>query len=225
MNSSTATNGPTSIDLYAAFGSDVCLNDQRHMQATPFCFTTGSGHQYFLDTARQLFEVVTSDRILAAITQRGEPTDEKLCLRWNPVEDRRYAVMESDPTASDNKPKTNWARNLLAYRGLVFFPCVPGKGANLCTAGWNNPRDGWTWPVWTVPLGASVVRSLLTHPGLARPAGPDASRRALGIAAIFRCQRISVGKPPLQKNQLWPGPTDFLTDRWSPDLAHHGGVR
>jgi len=192
-----------SADLYAAFGSDASTTDGSQMQATPFCFTTGSGHQYFLDTARKLFGVVTSDRINDAIFARTEPMDEKLSLRWDPIEDRRYAVMWSDPTASGNKAKTNWARNLLAYRGLQFFTCVPSK-TGLNTVGWNAESDVWTWPVWTVRLTDSVVRSLLTHPALSTTQDAIGGLGSLGVSAVFRCQRTQVGNPPLHKINFGP---------------------
>ncbi len=43
------------LDLLAAFGSDaVRRRSNDTIEPTPFCFISGSGHQDFLDTARQL---------------------------------------------------------------------------------------------------------------------------------------------------------------------------
>jgi len=192
------------VDLLAAFGCDRCVTETGQMQATPFCFTTGSGHQYFLDTVRQLCGVVSADRIYAALTERCEPSDDKLSLRWDPIEDRRYAAMWSDPTASDNKAKTNWALNLLAYRGLQLLPSAPGRHGRLYTTGWNGDGTAWRWPIWAIPLSEPLVRSLLTCPTTAHSDRIAHECHAQGIAAIFECQRIQVGNPPLHKVNFGP---------------------
>jgi hypothetical protein len=193
-------------DLYAAFGSDACLTKDGKMLATPFCFTTGSGHQYFLDTVRQLFGCVDESRVFSALSTRTDPNDEKLSLRWDPAEDRRYALMWSDPTASNNKPKTNWALNLLAYKGLQFFPSVPITSGELGTTGWSDcvGIQALSWPLWEGHLAVDAIRSLVAHRELvsARPRLSDL--RAIGVCAVFRSERIQVGKPPLHKINFGP---------------------
>ncbi|MDE2507548.1 MAG: hypothetical protein KGM43_10070, partial [Planctomycetota bacterium] len=133
------------VDFFASFGSDACcLKESTQMQPTPFCFITGSGHQYFLDTVRQLTTNLEAARFESALGRECEPDDEKLSMRWDPQEDRRYAHMWSDPTASGNRAKTNWALNLLAYRGLLLTPSVPTSNG-LRTTGWPLVRlSHWT---------------------------------------------------------------------------------
>src|SRR5206468_11895818 len=84
--------------------------------------------------------------------------DEKLTMRWDPLDDRRYALMDRDPTASDNKSTTVWMANLLAYRALAFFPCAPG-GRGLDAAGWNGDAElhQFTWPLWERPLSRDTI--------------------------------------------------------------------
>ncbi len=193
------------LDLYAAFGSDVCSQDKSdQMQATSFCFITGSGHQYFLDTVRQLVEKATADRIKEAVFAQVEPQDETCSMRWDPQEDRRYAVMWSDPTASGNKAKTNWAQNLLAYRGLLCLPSVPGaKG--LQTVGWlTDEEPAWNWPIWAGRISSRVVRSLLSHPFLTQTNTDRGTMSDLGIVAVYRSIRVQVGNPPLHKVNFTP---------------------
>jgi hypothetical protein len=192
-------------DLYAAFGSDVCSQDKTdQMVATYFCFITGSGHQYFLDTVRQLYENVTAARIEEAIFTRVEPQDEKYSMRWDPQEDRRYAVMWSDPTASGNKTKTNWATNLLAYRGLQLLPSVP-RSNGLFTTGWSeNENLAWNWPIWTGRISSCVIRSLLSHPLMTEKSCNREELRSLGVAAIYQSIRVQVGNPPLHKVNFTP---------------------
>ena len=189
------------IDLLAAFGSDACIDERlRHITGTPFCFITGSGHQYFLDTVRQLMEVVNRERIYATLFEPWTYGDEKLSMRWDPLEDRRYALMDRDPTTSDNKSRTVWMANLLAYRALVLFPSA-SRGKHLNTTAWNHLGDihAFTWPFWEQPADLDSIRSILQLPELTA-ANPDTSiLRARGIVAAFRARRIQVGNPPLHK--------------------------
>ena len=91
-------------------------------------------------------------------------------MRWDPLDDRRYALMDRDPTASDNKSTTVWMANLLAYVALAYFPCAPVSRGS-ATAGWTPGKESpaFRWPVWKTPLSADAIRSILTHPALAAP--------------------------------------------------------
>ncbi len=191
------------VDMLASFGSDCCFKENSsQMEATPFCFITGSGHQYFLDTVRQLTSNVDDCQIRQVLLDGTNRHDEKLSMRWDPIEDRRYAMMWDDPTASNNKPTTNWVLNLLAYRGLQLCPTVP-TGRGLEATGWSNGRNpSWTWALWTATASFDVVRSLLAHKVLQRDV-PD-NLGAIGVAAVYRAQRIQVGNPPLHKINFTP---------------------
>jgi hypothetical protein len=105
-------NRRAALDFLAAFASDAHFDAKsERVVATPFCFITGSGHQYFLDTVRQLMQRVTADRVRLVLFAPWTYSDESLALRWDPLEDRRYALMDRDPTASDNKSRTVWMAN------------------------------------------------------------------------------------------------------------------
>jgi hypothetical protein len=193
------------VDLLSAFGSDACGQPKTgQMQATPFCFTTGSGRQWFLDTIRQLMGRVDAKRLEDALFVRAEPSDEKLSMRWNPQEDRRYSVMWSDPTASGNEPKTNWAINLLGYRGLQLVSSAPNFGG-LRTTGWrSDPEPAWRWPIWNGGLPIDVIRSLLSHPLLVTQAPRRNRLSAIGVTALFESSRVEVGSPPNCKINFAP---------------------
>lgn len=188
------------LDFLAAFASDANLHEsptkraQGVLAATPFCFISGSGHQYFLETVRQLMNKVAPDRVRATLFEIWQYQDEKLSMRWDPFEDRRYALMDRDPTDSGNEPRTVWMANLLAYRGLLLFPSVPRRGG-LATTAWSL-RDGepvFTWPIWRAPLGLNTIRSLLLLPELAEEEPEHVVLRARGVVAVFRARRIKVG--------------------------------
>jgi hypothetical protein len=195
----------TVVDLLTAFGSDVCNTRKgNRMEPTPFCFVTGSGHQYFLDTARQLTESVDAARLEAALANPLEPADEKLSMRWDPSEDRRYALMWDDPTASGNKTLTNWATNLLAYHGLQCFPTVPTR-KGLATVGWSSTDDPcWMWPIWVEPISLDVARSLLGNVLRVDKRTGRSELHEIGVVAIYQTTRLQVGNPPLHKVNFSP---------------------
>jgi hypothetical protein len=194
------------LDLLAAFGSDAAVTEKRRVvkvEPTPFCFTSGSGHQYFLETVRQLLTRVTEDRLQEALTEPWVYRDDGLSMRWDPVEDRRYALMDADPGPMG--VRTVWMANLLAYRALVLFPTAP-RGRRLVATGWagDNDEGAFTWPLWTAPLGPPVIRSLLQLREIVadQPDGP--ALRARGIAAVYRARRIKVGSGTNYKINFTP---------------------
>jgi hypothetical protein len=189
-------------DMLASFGAELGAENEKQIVATPFCFITGSGHQWFLDTAGDLMARANETKLREALFERWAYRDEKLTMRWDPSDDRRYALMDRDPTAADNKSATVWMANLLAYIALAFFPCAPTtRGA--ATACWLNNKESlaFRWPVWRDPLSCDSIRSLLAHRGFATSdfAGERAELRARGVEAIFSARRIQVGNPPLHK--------------------------
>jgi hypothetical protein len=187
------------LEMLAAFGSDACLRGSGGLEPTPFSFIHGDGHQYFLDTARQLIANVSADGVQRVLFRAWDYRDEGLSMRWDPVEDRRYALMDRDPTASGNKPRGMWMANLLAYRALALFSSAPSS-RGLRTAGWDARRAVFTWPLWEAPVGLDAVRSLVQLRELGEQR-PDAhALRARGVSAAFRSNRIEVGSG---SNRKW----------------------
>lgn len=181
------------LDQLAALGTDACVDDHGQLQPTPFEFTPGSGHQYFLDDVRKLIGCVTPERIHDTLFRSWSYRDEGLSMRWDPVEDRRYALLDRDP--SPVGARTVWMANLLAYHALALFPTAPGAGRPL-TTGWleEDRREFFTWPLWEFPADRDTVRSLLGLAELVRPRPDAASLRARGIAAAYRAERVVVGR-------------------------------
>jgi hypothetical protein len=185
------------LDLLAAFGSDACREERSDaIVPTPFCFIRGSGQQFFLDTVRQLMEQVTPERVRQTLFEPWAYRDQTLSMRWDPIEDRRYALMDRDPTASDNKSRTVWMANLLAYRGLTLFPCAPGR-RGLATTAWallDDAEPAFTWPMWEFSASPDAIRSLLQLRELTEPRLDQASLLERGVPAVFRARRIKVGR-------------------------------
>lgn len=204
--------GRSSLELLAALGSDACLGEEGRIDPTPFEFTRGSGHQFFLETVRQLVEMADGERVRRVLFEPWDFRDEGLSLRWDPSEDRRYALLDRDPTAGDNKPRTVWMANLLAYRSLALFPTAPTLRSQavtpggLAVTGWS--RDGetlvFTWPLWEFAATPDTVRTILQTPELARERPDMAILRARGIAAVYRSQRVKVGRGIREKLNFSP---------------------
>jgi CRISPR-associated endonuclease/helicase Cas3 len=183
------------VDQLAHFGSDACLDRKRgEIKPTPFSFVNGSGRQFFLDTARQLVSVVDQEKVHSALFEPWRPSDQKLSMRWDPCEDRRYALMAEDPAGGGNEPRTIWAANLLAYFGLGLLPSAPtyrGLGTVAIVDVWENPA--FTWPIWEAFLSPASVSSLLASPELTVQSPLRKTRRDLGVAVVLRSERIEVG--------------------------------
>jgi hypothetical protein len=185
------------LDLLAAFGSDAVrkvdrINRTEQIEPTPFCFITGTGHQYFLDTVRQLVQQVTLQKVRETLFEPWTYGDLRLSMRWDPVEDRQYALMDRDPSGMETR--TVWMANLLAYRALVLFPAA-ARGGRLVATGWaHDDEEGtFSWPLWTIPLGPPVIRTLLQLREIVADPADGAALRARGIAAVYRARRIKVG--------------------------------
>lgn len=194
------TRGP--LDLVASFGSDACCQLRSDaIEPTPFCFITGSGHQFFLDTVRELLNHITPDRVSRALFQPWDYQDEKYSMRWDPIEDRRYALLDKDP--SDTGVRTVWMANLLAYRALALFSTAP-TNRRLDAAGWDSDHRHFTWPIWEHPLSADTVRSLVQLHELVKERPDKVLLAARGIVAVYRSWRLRVGDSMNRKLNFSP---------------------
>lgn len=168
-----------SVDWVSAFATDVAVDNKGNTKPTALHFT--AGQQQFLQMALELANHVTKEDLREAIVgpwryQRPLPV-----MGWDATSARDYALRASNPSL-DKKlgvPGADW----LALRGLVFFPTVPRGNRILTTACAGGWKDGeFCWPLWTVPLTAPVVRSVLRQPIVSMA---PAERTARGIGAVF----------------------------------------
>ena len=184
------------LDFLAAFASDACLRENRDtLDPTPFCFIAGSGHQYFLDTIRQLIPKVDPKRVRRTLFEPWQYRDKTLSMRWDPTEVRRYALTDQNP--SDAESRTMWMANLLAYRALALFPSAP-RGRHLVATAWslggsNGDELVFTWPIWQTPIDFHTLRFLLQSADLAAEQLDSAGLRARSVLTTFRARRIKVG--------------------------------
>jgi hypothetical protein len=189
------------VDFLSSFGVES-IEDKGLIRCTPFCFVTGSGHQYFLETITNLMRQVDSTRIEQCLFHQWCYEDERMSLRWAPIEDRRYSLMWGDP--GGEVAMTVWAANLLAYHGLRFFPLADIQGKLHLPGFIEGKRKDlhFRWPIWKGFLGPETVRSLLAHRSL-RTFEPNQNDKdhlyRIGVTDVFNSERLRVGNPPLEK--------------------------
>jgi len=121
-------------------------------------------------------------------------------LHWEPSEDRRHAYQWHEPNGDPTRKKRGGmlGANRLALEAWPLFPSFP-NGDRITTRGFQgtNARNTyWTWPLWLSCLTVDSVASLLGLPELQDDSPHVGSLRRFGVAAVFRSQRILVGKTP-----------------------------
>jgi hypothetical protein len=189
----------TSVDYLAALGSEAIQAQPNgkpngFMADTALRTMSGAGHQHFLGFMRELARVTTATHLEAALFRTWTHADDGPSLRWDPADDRRYALRWKEP--STDPIRTVRGANRLAIEGLPLLPTAP-VGRELETTGFRRRKGegvGWTWPIWTRHVGVDVVRSLLSLPAL--QANPLDRRliAGMGVAEVYRSVRLTLGK-------------------------------
>lgn len=200
--------------LLGALMSDGAVRENGTIWPSPFCFLFGQGHQHFLarlaDIPRGILPAkLTKQRKKPDLTApayieatlftpwtRTDPTDG---FRWDPVEDRRYALRADDP--SGDPAGMQHGANRLAAVGLAALPgiVVRRRGeARFLNAGTRFGDRGdilISWPIWTVPARLHAIAAALSHPAMAGASEREfGSLARLGIAFAYGARRLSVGK-------------------------------
>jgi hypothetical protein len=193
---SHARNG---VDFLAAFGSEAVqaqVNGKPNglMADTALRTMSGAGHQHFLGFMRELTGSTDASHLEGALFTPWRYGDAGPSLRWDPADDRRYALRWKEP--SGDPIRTVRGANRLAVEALPLLPTAP-VGINLETTGFRRRRGegvAFTWPVWTAPVRVDTVRSLLSFAELQKDAPDARSLAAMTIAELYRAQRLTLGK-------------------------------
>jgi hypothetical protein len=126
--------------------------------------------------------------------------DADFSLRWDPIEDQRYALRWRDPSKSgpSDGPSGMLGANSLAVEALQWFPTVMADSGVETTGFHRNRRREvfFTWPIWSAEVRPETVRSLLALGALHEDIVPRDKLAAMGIVEVFRSQRI-------QQNQYY----------------------
>jgi hypothetical protein len=192
----TATNSDREdADFLAAFGCEACFGEDGVIQDTSLRTMSGAGHQHFLKFFRDLVDKTDASQLHRALFQPWDYADEGrgLNLRWDPADDRRYALRWDDP--SGDPVRTMRGANRLAIEAMPLLPTMPTPSGlrTTCFEGTGARNTFFTWPIWSRPSSLDVVRSLLQQCSSIRQL-PERERTAIGVSAMFSSQRITTGK-------------------------------
>lgn len=182
------------LRFFAALGSEAKLTDDGLIADTALRTMSGAGHQHFLQFMRILTAETNHAHLNKALFMPWQWDDPKPSLRWDPSDDRRYALRWRNP--SNDNISTVRGANRLAIEALPLFPTTV-RSNQLKTTGFTGSGSRntfWTWPVWRGALDADTVTSVLGLKDL-QQSSPNRSRLvAMGIDEIYRSQRLTVGK-------------------------------
>ena len=189
------------VDLLAALGSDAHADKRGLFEDTAFCMVRSgdSAGQGMPAYARSIRQGLNTEHVCATLFDAWRYEDDGFRLRWDPVEDQRYALRWGDPSQASSKKKGLLGMkgaNALAIEGLAMLPVQPqARGVDTTAiAKLGKLGECFTWPIWDAPLGADVLRSLLVAPEW-RHEVPDRKRlRARGIVEVYRCERLASSK-------------------------------
>jgi CRISPR-associated endonuclease/helicase Cas3 len=157
---------------------------------------------YFPDNLRSILGRCRSEHLYRALFRPWDYADalDNQSLHWEPSEDRRHAYQWYMPSGDPTRRTRGGmlGANRLALEAWPLFPSFP-TGDRLATRGFqgNRARDTfWIWPLWHPPLTRDAVASML---GLKFAPATEMTPpyfRPFGVFAVFRLQRIVVGKTP-----------------------------
>jgi hypothetical protein len=194
-NDFLANSDSAPASLVAAFGCDAVGNEEGIIEDTAFRTMSGAGHQHFLEFMNILARETTPDQLREALFGPWHYRDPSPTMRWDPEDDRRYALRWDEP--SKDPVRTVRGANLLAVAALPLFPVVPVSSTNVATTAFKGrgSRDTFiTWPIWKGWLRLEVVCSLLNLAELQDRERSSDQLRAYGITAAYRSQRVTLGK-------------------------------
>ncbi len=190
-------------DFFAGLGSDAG-GSEKELGYTALCVITGDSHQHFLGFMRDLCAQVKAEHLKSALFEPWKYRERGRSFRWDPTEDRRYALRASDPAKGPDKEiPAMWGANRLAFEALACLPCFP-RGGRVRTTAFEDERV-MRWPLWSPRIDLATLRSLLAHPAVMQREGRTLSR--MGVFAVASSRRSSVGrKRTFGPTKLWPVP-------------------
>ena len=188
-------------DFVSAFANEiVCDEKTGRIADTAFRTMSGAGHQHFLGTMLKLALDTNQAHIWKALfaTWLYDDPVEKHTMRWDPMDDIRYALQWQNPSGDPMRRSggSMWGANRLAIEALTLFPTSP-SGLRLETTGFAQRKGNgilWTWPIWVPLISVETLRSLLSMAELQNPVPDRGCLQRIGIVEIFRCQRLTQGK-------------------------------
>ena len=180
-------------DFLAGFGTELYPAEKSgQFQDSSFRMvrsgdSAGQGLPFY---AKEMRKKVGIEHIQRTLFHTWDYQDTGYSLRWDPIEDQRYALRWRDPSKSSQG--TMLAANSLAVEALQWFPTLL-IGSQARTTGFQRlgrRETYFAWPIWTPMVGIETVRSLLALDDLCKDPVPRSSLVKRGIEEVYRSQRI-----------------------------------
>jgi hypothetical protein len=181
-------------DYCAAYGSEAYAEGDL-IGDTGLRTMSGAGHQHFLEFMREVLRTTNADHIRSALFAPWTYGDPRPSMRWDPQDDRRYALRASDPAGGQSPIATVRGANVLAIEALPCFPTAP-INREVRTRGFCSGRWGVTfcWPIWDTPIAIECLQSLLGHAEIVEERPRQEVLRPLGVIEVFHSRRLTVGR-------------------------------
>lgn len=185
------------VDFLAAFGTEVYSAKEVFNDTLLRMVRSGdSAGQGLLAYAATIRRSVDAAALRRTLFEAWSYQDDGPLLRWDPVDDQRYALVWDSPEDKKKKQiKSMLGAHALALESLVLFPVIP-TSKTIVTTGFHRSgrHEFFTWPIWPCPVSLDVVRSLLSMQELHMDMPDRAVLAARGIPEIYRCERIAPNK-------------------------------
>lgn len=200
---------------HAALYSDGALKSDKNNRAVvapPLVTMLGQGHQHFLkrlievgsgalpkdlQRGKKRIDLNSPEYLRRALFEEWRREDKTDAFRWDPQEDRRYALRDVNP--SSDAGTTEHGANRLAICAIPLLTSMPtGRAGSqaIATVGFSLGSDRkrrFTWPIWTQPLDLRTVIALMTQRGLHRDEVDLTRLRPYGVIGAMRSMRIENG--------------------------------
>ena len=190
-------------DLLVGLGSDVFSDDDGKFSETSLRMVrsgdaAGQGLPAYALAIRTKTDAAS---LFRSLFTTWDYQDDDFSLRWDPVEDQRYALRWYDPSPQSNKKyclRTMRGANALALEALSLLPVQPIISGVQTTGFFKLKLDKWreffTWPIWKSFIALDTTRSLLALPELYQEKPHRETLRVRGILEVYRCERMAPNK-------------------------------
>jgi CRISPR-associated endonuclease/helicase Cas3 len=157
---------------------------------------------YLMGNLRSIMQRTTAEHLQRSLFAPWDFADalDNQSMHWEPSEDRRHAYQWHMPSGDPTRKKRGGmlGANRLALEAWPLFPSFVDKD-RVSTRGFMGNRANntyWTWPLWRQPLSKDAIASILGLAAMHNKSTDSTAFRSLGVFAVFRLQRILVGKTP-----------------------------